>query len=347
MLEGVSNNITVNKQTPFRSTNTAVNNATQIVTDTLERQPKRDNLELTNKKPMSEKKKALLTIGGIITTTLAATYGFKKLQVKNIKNIQKAFQESFMRDNITIDETREILKRYKEIEKIKDDKEYAKALFKEAKKNFGLEKSNIELVFKEHKNANGYCNRTNNEISITPNCSRSHMLDTIHHEFRHAKQHNAIYNLYPEEYVGVRALVESYAEKIIDLNKDIKPEDLNIEELWSKALKEFQEKGIDLTDKQMQERINHHRELLKKNFVEESIPDKYKEWAKKCKDGARNYVSHDKNLVEYWNNFTEKDARFAGRKMSKYVKSKAFTPSDWAFDAYMKIRTFFAHKGNS
>ena len=41
---------------------------------------------------------------------------------------------------------------------------------------------------------------------------------------------------------------------------------------------------------------------------------------------------------------TEIDARYTGRKMSKYIKSKAFTPSDWASDIYMKIRTFFAHK---
>ncbi len=299
-----------------------------------------DTVEISTKK-----KKTLLTIGGIITAVTVAIYGVKKFQVKNIKNIQRAFQESFMRDDITVEETRKILKRYKEIEKIKDDKEYAKALFKEAKKNFGLEQSNIELVFKDVKNANGSCSRTNREIKITPNCSRSHMLDTIHHEFRHAKQHNAIYNLYPEEYLGVRAIVDSYAEKMMD--KNIKLEDINIEELWAKALKEFKEKGIDLTNKKNKARMEFYKEPLEKSFVKETVPDKYKEWAEKCKDGARNYVSQDKNFVDCWNNFTEVDARFAGRKMSKYIKSKAFTPSDWASDIYMKIRTFFAHKENT
>ena len=39
-------------------------------------------------------------------------------QVKNIKNIQKSFKEIFMRDDISVEQTREMMKRYKEIEKI-------------------------------------------------------------------------------------------------------------------------------------------------------------------------------------------------------------------------------------
>lgn len=342
MVESITYNTSINKHNPYWITGKLEDNQSHITTDTLAYQPQTDKVEFGNKQSMSKTKKILLCLGSIAMTALATIYSIRKFQVKNIQNVQKAFQEVFMRDDISLEQAREMLKRYKEIEKIADDKEYAKALFKEAKKNFGFEKSKIQLVFKDKEGASGYCNRTNEEISITPKCSRTQMLDTIHHEFRHAKQHNIIFNLYPEEYLGARVIVDSYAVEMI--KKGLTVKDINIEELWSKALKEYREKGIDLTNRKNKLRMENYKEILQKYFVKEPVPDKYKQWADKCKNGMRNYVGSQVNFTEYWNNFTEIDARYAGRKMSKYIKSKAFTPNDWISDIFAKYGMKFLNR---
>ena len=173
-------------------------------------------------------KNILLGLGAATVATLGTVYGVKKYQVKNIKNIQKAFQETFMRDDITVEQTREMLKRYKAIEKIKDRKEYIQALFDEAKKNYGLENSNIKLIFEDKKGYAGFCKRDNSEISITTSCSRSHILNTIHHEFRHAKQHNMVFNAYPERTENeakIRTICDGFIEEMISENMNLKKMD--------------------------------------------------------------------------------------------------------------------------
>lgn len=293
----------------------------------VDKTPAQDTVEISDKPKMSKTKKILLAMGATIATALGAVYGVRKYQVKNIKNIQKSFQEIFMRDDITVEQTREMMKRYKEIEKITDREEYAKALFEEVKKNFGMGKSNIRLVFEDQKNAAGFCSRDNSVISITPRCSREHMLNTMHHEFRHAKQHNAIYNLYPEEHAGARVIMDSYLEQMVDKNIKLSPEELK--ELWTKALKEYREKGIDLTDPKTKDLFDFCKKQIQGNFVIESVPEKYKAWAEKCRDGVRNYKSHNEDLKSYWENFTEIDARKAGITAEKYIKGKAFNFKTW------------------
>ena len=232
---------------------------------------------------------------------MGAIYGVKKYQVKNIKNIQKAFQETFMRDDITVEQTKEMLKRYKEIEKIKDREEYIKALFEEAKKNYGFEKNPIKLIFEDKKGSNGFCKGDNSAICITPSCSRSRILNTMHHEFRHAKQH--LYSQ-PERYF--RDKLNNIMDAYIDKNQSITPE---------KAI-----------------------ELLR----QEVIPEKYQEWANKCRTARANYAGMEKDFVATWNNFMEVDARQAGRSIDKFVKGKAFTPTETLKELYMKIQTFFS-----
>lgn len=265
----------------------------------------RDSVQINqNRKtePSNNKKRnILLGIGATAVATLGAIYGVKKYQVKNIKNIQKAFQETFMRDDITVEQTKEMLKRYKEIEKIKDREEYIKALFEEAKKNYGFEKNPIKLIFEDKKGSNGFCKGDNSAICITPSCSRSRILNTMHHEFRHAKQH--LYSQ-PERYF--RDKLNNIMDAYIDKNQSITPE---------KAI-----------------------ELLR----QEVIPEKYQEWANKCRTARANYAGMEKDFVATWNNFMEVDARQAGRSIDKFVKGKAFTPTETLKELYMKIQTFFS-----
>lgn len=257
-----------------------------------------DNLttETQNQDKKDTKKKVLVTAAAIGTATLAAVYGVRKYNVTNIKNIQKAFQETFMRNDITIEQARAMKQRYQEIEKIKDREEYAKALFEEAKKNYGLEDSPIKLIFEPLEgvsNANGFCSADNSAISICPKCPREHILDAMHHEFRHAKQH---------EYLGTPEELQKYADECISKAQDIKDPD----EFASKLISEYFESK------------------------ENSVPEHLKEWFDKIKQGSSNHALND--FSDYYNRFVEIDARKAGRTISKFVRGKAFTPKDWMDD---------------
>jgi len=273
-------------------------------------------------------KKALGITSAAGAALLAAVYGGKKIQVRNIKNIQKAFSEVFMRDDITLEHTREMLKRYKEIEKIKDCKEYVKALFEEVKKNFGMEKSNIELILEdlEHQKARGFCSCDNSYIKISTKCNRANILNTMHHEFRHAKQHELVVIEHPECAAAFVASVHSKEiDKLVDAFIDTAKETKNgiIVEGKEYTQKEFER----LIMKKV--RLPFVENCIEKYFgyiSSKTVPEKYKEFVEKCKEGCLNYVDGIKDFKKYWTNYTEIDARHIGRTMNKYIKGHAFEP---------------------
>ena len=273
-------------------------------------QPEKDIVE---KKDKPDKKQRRRAVVATIAAAIGALWCVKKLQVKNIKNIQRTFQDVFMRNDISVEESRAILERYKEIEKIKDNKEYARALFAEAKKNFGLQKTPIELVFEAKEGANGFCCRDNSKISLTPDCSRSHMLNTIHHEFRHAKQHSIAYHAYPDmalRYV-LAGLQEQFTRKAADIITSGEVE--GVDAIFRQATEELRPQIMERIDEQFGE------------IDMSKVPSKYTNFAEDCKNGIDHYVDLKEDFAAYFDNFTEVDARKAGAKMDKYTKGKAFT----------------------
>ena len=271
------------------------------------------NIEISKKQKKCFKiKKAVW--GAFTITSLGTIYGVKKFQVKNIKNVQKAFQDVFMRDDITIDDARNILKDYRKIEKISNRKKYIQALFEAAKKNYGFGHSNIKLVLEKGEKIHGFCPNDNSAIYITPNAPKKFLLNVMHHEFRHAKQH-----LYATpEFTNLDQIFEILFKNTdkIRLQSILKDTD-NIHKTkeWQNAVKILR---------------------AKKN---QNIPVKYKEWADKCSDNIYHYISAKKNIVAYWNNYVEQDARKAGRTIEKFVKSKAFMFRAWYEDLMMKLYT--------
>jgi len=273
-------------------------------------------------------KKVLAGVAATGAAVLGAVYGVKKFQVKNINNVRKAFQEVFMRDDITTEQAREMLKRYKEIEKIKDREEYAKALFAEAKKNFGMEKSNIKLIFENKDKSLGFCRTDNSEISITPACTKRQMLNTIHHEFRHAKQHELIYNMYPElaKNAGsskVQRMVNQTTEELIDKDRLMWKDNK-----WIFDGKEFSDEEWS---KYIREKIIAplRKKNIRRNFGKlspDNVPEKYRVFTEKLKNAHITYTDMSENFKKYYANFKEQDARIAGRKINKYVKGNAFEP---------------------
>lgn len=304
--------------------NTAFKANSVATTNTLERTPTTDTLV----KPTQNKtKKTLLILGAIATGGIGIAYAIKKAQVKNIKNVQKAFKDVFMRDDITIEETKKMLSRYKEIEKITDREEYIKALFKEVKKNFGMEKTDIKLIFEDMKGFAGFCKGDNSAISITPNCPRKYILNIMHHEFRHAKQHELIYLLDPK--LAKRAFFN------INDNPQLQKE---VEEMVTKAGKDC---NVDMIYEQLLERYEKELEqkVLKRYGNVDKISGKIKEFAEKLKNAQDNYTIED--VSEYWQNFMEIDARFAGNTSEKFIRGKAFNIKPRIEDLAVKIGHWF------
>ena len=286
-------------------------------TNKVDKTPNEDTVEIGDKPKMSRTKKILLGIGAALVSALGIVYGVKKAQVKNIKNIQKSFREIFMRDDITVEQTREMMKRYKEIEKITDREEYAKALFEEVKKNYGMEKSNIKLVFEDKNGAAGFCKHDNSAISITPSCSRKRMLNTMHHEFRHAKQNELINHLDPAmmNREAFKAELSEIADEYIDKHPAVSLED---------AMSHGEKMIRELRTKRMNE---YFAKLDRSKMSQQEY-----EYIEKIKNSRLNHVDSNDNLIGYWNNFNEIDARKAGRTAEKYIRSKVFNFNEWLCD---------------
>ena len=293
-----------------------------------------DTFEISDKiKTKQKTKKALTIIGGLTVLGISITYAVKKVHVKNIKNVQKIFQDVFLRDDITEKEAKEMLNRYKEIEKIKDTKEYANALFEEAKKNYRMNDTDIKLVFdlpcKNAKNASGFYSEKDQLISITTTQNRRHILNTMHHEFRHAVQHRA--GRTSEYSLQLRAMIDKYTTDLINNTPDIDLSDPKITQeltdIINRAKKELKEKGFPKNDKDLIERLEFERKLAKNKFT---VPEKYSSWADKCVEQRlyHDVVKPDDNFKAYYEQFVEKDARYAGSAIDKFVKGKAFS-LDW------------------
>lgn len=254
---------------------------------------------------------ALVTVVGVV--------GVKSYRNYYINKAQKTFKDVFMRDNITKDETIKILKRYKEIEKIKDKEKYAKAVFEEAKKNFGFENKPIDFVIKDLKDskARGGCCPYNSFIETDlSKGDRSTLLEHIHHEFRHAKQHEIFYNQYPDfaeerflkKFLASDEFIEKGSDEMFDLARRMVKDGKTNEEILNELKVKYK---VEI------------QELIKKYIGETSpnnVPEKYKDFAKKCYENSQNYISIDKDETKYFNQYVEKDARDAASKIAKLIK---------------------------
>ena len=303
-------------------------------TNTLERTPTTDTVIKSSK---NKTKKTLLTLGAITLAGVGLFLAAKKGQAirvekafaelkKDPQKAQKTFQEVFLRENITKKEALEMVNRYENIWKIKDKKEYIEALFKEAKKNYRLDDTGIKLAFdlpcEGCKHAKGFYRDSDKIISITTKKSKQSIMNIMHHEFRHALQHRA--GQASDTRIKLQALVSSYADDFIKKNPNFNAVTQEKEmkkittEIWEKAKKELKEKGFPET-KEMIREYNFVKEALIDKGSIFKVPEKYSEWAEKCaeKHYLEKYTMPDENFKKYYEQFTEKDARFAGESIAK------------------------------
>lgn len=312
MLEGFKNNITANKPNPFWNMSTTANNPVQTATGTLERQQKTDSVELS-KKTMSKQTKTLLTLGGIATAvigTILAVKGYRSHQIskgleqieqkflklqENMPEVQKTFKDVFLRGDITEKEALEMLNRYKEVEKIGitgTKEEYARALFDEAKRNYGFENINLRMHYDNLRAAHiggGYA-PSFDFVSVCSTNSKERLMNIIHHEFRHVKQIFYAVNAEPDRLVQAmkEAKKGTEGEKYIPTAEQI--------------LKPFN--------------------MTKPN--KNLVPKEYKTFVEDVIQGAKEQTyCGGETGEEYLTNKREIDARFAGESMAKLFGLKA------------------------
>ena len=311
--------------------NTAFKANPVVTTNTLERTPTTDILIKPTK---NKSKKTLFILGGITLATVAGVLGIRAYRNNYINKAQKTFQEVFMRDNITKEETIALLKRYKKIQKIENKEEYAKAVFEEAKQNFGFKDKPIKLIFKDLSNseARGGCHLLNDLIETDlKKGSKETLLGHIHHELRHAKQHEIMFNEFPEyaqekalnKFLRPKAGCEEKAKEAI-LGKISFEEIFEYPEIAKYYYDDCLGKvSLDEADqKTIQKFKGKIDELLKKYFGElspENVPSKYKEFARKCKANNMNYINIDIDKKAYRKQFVEDDAYQIENKIHKLL----------------------------
>ncbi len=318
MVDGIFNGFRINKQ---NSVPVYTNAPVQAKSGHFERSPQTDTVSLSNKQPMSKKTKIILTLGGIATAVIGAVLatkgyrsykisnGLKQIEKKflkiqeNMPEVQKTFNEVFLRNDITEKEALEILNRYKEVEKIAvtgTKEEYIQAVFNEAKQNFGFKDSKFKLKLVDGKVSKngitlGGALPLAQKVEISPNISLKNILGTMHHEMRHMKQHFYAVNYDPQAYIFT---LTTRNNNIEGLSKE------ELEEVLDDCLKDIRE-GLNL-----------------KCFDRNNIPKEQIQYAQKCLEACKTYVDGHTDINAYYNNFKEVDARYAGGLIDKLFHGK-------------------------
>jgi hypothetical protein len=129
---------------------------------------------------------------------------------------------------LTEKEAREMLDRYKEIEKIRitgSKEEYARALFNEAKNNYGFADTALEISYYDWSSLGqgGSYTPTHSLVEISSSNDIKRLMNVIHHELRHVKQTYLAINAKPREYVKALTGNDEALKRIITEEAVLKP----------------------------------------------------------------------------------------------------------------------------
>ena len=140
MVERISSSNLIAQQRYFNnSQNGTINNCVQV-----NQLPKTDTIELSVKQKIQNQVSNLSTLQKIGIASVALLGVVFAALIRNgnyISRSQKIFQNAFLKD-FSREETINLLNKFKEISKIKDNKQYITELFNLGQKEYGLEKLN-------------------------------------------------------------------------------------------------------------------------------------------------------------------------------------------------------------
>ena len=311
---------------------------------------KSDTLEISSKKEnktsgMSTGKKILLGVGGIGLAIYASLVIHRAVSRPSLNSLQKDLSEVFKR-NVSKEEIPEMLKKYKEILNIKDEREFCERAFKQVKRDYGYGDINIPLKLEEsaygmiaggwHSDGDGFIIFYRNLIKLCggrfDRKTRARLLDIFFHEFQHAKQAEYCIRTNPEKYLEALTNKQSANKNYINsikmalqyetfLKKYAEMFKMSLEDTRAKLTKDLpviEEKGytslpeyVDLLNKDAkatQEKMNAYFGKFEK-FKPDS--EEYKQ-GEKYIENIKNYISPIESIELYRNQIIEKDAYNAG-----------------------------------
>ncbi len=212
------------------------------------------------------------------------------------KNLQKTFEQYFGRE-VSLGEAKIITERYKSIQKITNPEEYARAIFQEAKSNFGFANSKIELATMPEilvkTGAIGSSVDAFTRLCLKKGHTRDKIFEVIHHEFRHFRQQYIMFNYSPQIYMqALNNRIEVMSGgKVKNCWKDVE------------KFKEFISGNIG-------------EPCSIENIRQADIP-----FARECIAAKTNYLDNTENFEKYYKNFLESDARRTGDGMLTLLKA--------------------------
>ncbi len=316
----MSNYGTTNSQNSFGINQTPYSNSYQVsnTTNTLEKTPSNDTVSIGNHK--IKKRNVLIGLGAVAVATIGVVAGVRMHNANTLEKAQKTFQKVFLRDDISLEETKAMLSRYKEIEKIENKEDYIQALFSEAKKNYGLEHTSISCKIEDLGQHTLGASDGAGDITISKNAKRKGLINFIHHELRHTKQKDMMLATDSERFVNeiFRRKASSEAFKESNIYKTM--QEIVKKQMPNGTPEEIEEMTMEVLKTRSLPSIS--AALKAKGLGTKTYSDKYKDYVEKLFDAKANYTEPNDiiNTVKYYCNFLEKDARFAGENMEKVVK---------------------------
>ena len=280
---------------------------------------------------MSTGTKIGLGILGTAATVYGCVVGHRMINKPSIEKVAKNFSEIF-RKEVSADEAQKMVKNYDELLKIKDKDEFCKKAFEQVKKDYGYEKLDLPLIFKNEKtNAAAAFNHTDGCIYLYNREMKSNkfILENLIHEFKHVQQAEYGYRTSIEKLLDaahkrngrhvIASIIEN-EEKLAEVAKlnNKTPQEYK-EELLKFAKNEDNFIDIRKNGKEGFDR-NKQKEVYDRLFSSLSPfkldSENYKQGLKYI-DARAKYIPPEIDEVLYKNNLLEKDAYATGDKLKE------------------------------
>ena len=323
---------------------------------------KADTVEISSKQKekkkdgMSTGMRLLLGIGGTGIALYGALVTHRLATRPGLEKLQKEFKEIFRRD-VSIDEIPEMLKKYQDILKIQDEKEFCEKAFEQVKKDYGYGDAKINMILDESTegilgggwHSSGaefriyYKNIIKHNNDKFNKQTKENILGTLFHEFQHAKQTEYCVRTDLDKYVDEikqdKIINKNYIEGLEALLKDnnrlaqvAAQKNLTVSQVISMAKNELETlktKGYKAMPDYVKE-VNKQVDAIKVRLNE--LFGKYEKFkpgseeyslGEKYTQNFGNYVEAQKNSenIEYKEQLIEKEA-FNVEKLSKDIPKR-------------------------
>ena len=262
----------------------------------------KDNVSFTGK----TKRNVLLASGGALAIGSVAFLLNRRM---TLEKAQKIFQNTFMNNDISLDDTSKMIAEFKAISKIDDVSDYIKALFDSARKHYGLEHLDLKLSIEDLGVGKLGAMDAGNTLHVSKNAKRNKLVEIIFHEFRHAKQNDLMATSDLERYIQC-ILNRRTTDEVLQNTEKFKRLVANADR--TRGLKDedaIKKQVLDYMKDEMAKSSKGKFEAMGYGLSELPKLDNLDEFLEKCFNAHNNY--NDRNPFAYFFNFLEKDAREA------------------------------------